>query len=249
MSIGMALGPALGVFLLGKIDFSGVFLVCTGLAIASVVAAFFVRVPAFQKKKATFTLSGMFEKRVLGIAFMFFTFGIAYGSIMIFAIIHGKNLGVANSGLFFMVIAIITAVMRPIIGKHLDKNGLGNIMGVGFLLLMAGMLVMSFANGAQMYFTAAFLLGMGVGIVMPLLAAMAMNVVLPNRRGTANATAFGAFDAGIGLGSIALGKIAGIFTISTMYLFSFSILIIPLVFYYVYEKRNYTRLAAEMDEK
>lgn len=246
MSVGMALGPALGVFLWDKLPYKQVFIVCALLACFALVAALFVRLPHVEKSSAGFSLGRLIEKRVLGISVMQFFYGISYGSIMSFAIIYGKRLGVENSGLFFMLFAVVVTVLRPIVGRKADESGPGNMMGVGFIVLMAAMLMLSFAKGKVPYFGAALLVGLGAAIVMPLLVAMAMNVVAPNRRGAANATAFMSFDAGIGLGSVIFGKIASATSISTMYLASFAVLFIPLIFYYAYERRHYARLLDDM---
>jgi MFS family permease len=246
MSIGMALGPAAGVYMLDHLSFQQVFLVCSILSLLALIMGSTVRVPKIEKKKIHFSFGGFFEKRVLGLAFMLGFYGIVYGSIMGFIVVYGEKLGVANGGVFFMVFALVLTFTRPIIGRMLDRGGPGHTMTVGFALVMVTMLLLGFARGPLLYMIAAPVLGLGAGIVMPLLTAMAINIVPPNRRGAANATIFTAFDSGIGIGGIALGYIAGHSSISTMYFVATFILIIPMAFYYLREKSYYERMRAQI---
>ena len=183
---------------------------------------------------------------MLGISLMFVFYGISYGSIMSFVIILGQRLNISNSGLYFMIFAIITAAVRPPTGRYFDMKGPGNVMGAGFLFAVCGMLLLAYASGPLFYFASAVFMGFGAGIVMSFLVAMSMNIVAPDRRGATNATIFTAFDGGIGIGSVALGWFASAFSISVMYICSAAILIIPLAYYYIYGRGSYNRLYAEM---
>ncbi len=246
MSVGMALGPAVGVLLLGLFPYETVFLCCGALATLAVVAGFQVRPPAVPLQKGAFSPTALIEKRVLSIAFMQLFFGISYGSIMSFAIVYGKQMGMGGTGYFFMIFAVFMALMRPISGKYLDKNGPGHIMGLGLIATMGGFALIAAAKGIVAYLAAAIVLGVGTGIVLPLFMAMAVNVVAPQRRGAANATVFTAFDLGIGAGSMFLGVVADLASMSAMYLFACGILIIPLVYYYISGRKRYELMESEI---
>jgi MFS family permease len=239
MSIGMALGPAIGVFMLKYLPFEDVFIYASVFALIGLVSGLLVKMPPFERKAIHFSPKTLIEKRVLGLAFMFLCYGISYGSVMGFAILYGKQLNVHNSGLFFLVFAIVMVIIRPMMGKRLDRNGPGHIMGVGLLLIAAAIFTLSRATGITLYLMSAAMLGVGGGIVIPLLTAMAMNVVPANRRGAASATIYTCLDIGIGAGGIFLGRIADLWGISTMYLISCCFMIIPLIFYYTSEKKRY----------
>lgn len=241
MNIGMALGPALGVLLLNYIAFNQLFMACSLLAFAAFLTGFAVKVPKFKKQSVKFTFSNLIEKNVLGIAFMLFFYGIAYGSIIGFVVVYGKQLGIANSGLFFMFFAVTMIIIRPIIGMRLDRSGPGNSLGYGFLLIIISMVMLNRTAGSAMFFFAALILGLGAGVVMPLLTAMAINLVSPGRRGAANATIFTAFDGGIGAGAVFFGKMASITSIGSMYIVSCMFIVIALAFYYLYGKNQYEK--------
>jgi predicted MFS family arabinose efflux permease len=58
------------------------------------------------------------------------------------------------------------------------------------------------------FLVAAFILGLGSGIVFPTFQAMVNNLVPPSRRGAANSTLFSGLDLGIGLGMLITGLLA-----------------------------------------
>ena len=246
MNVGMALGPVAGVALLAVLPFKTIFLCCGTLAAVAVLAGFQVTVPYVELQKKPFNWAALIEKKVLSMAFMQLFFGISYGSVMAFAIVYGKQLGIGGIGYFFTILAVVTALMRPISGKYLDKNGPGNLMGLGFTATICGLALLAVTKGFVSYLAAAFILGMGTGTVLPLLVAMAVNVVTPQRRGAANATIFTAFDLGIGGGSVIMGLVADITSIPAMYLFACGILIIPMAYYYIAGKKRYETMAANI---
>ncbi|MDR2883616.1 MAG: MFS transporter [Deferribacteraceae bacterium] len=239
MSIGMAMGPALGVFMLKYLPFEDVFIYSAIFALASVLFGLSIKMPPFERKAVKFSIKALVEKRVLGLALIFMFYGISYGSVMGFAILYGNQLNVHNSGLFFLIFAIVMIIIRPIVGKRLDRGGVGHSMGFGLLLVMGAIFMLSRATGQTLYFAAAVLLGVGGGIVVPLLTAMTMNVVPANRRGAASATVYTCLDIGIGGGGVLFGRIADLWGISTMYTISCVFLIVPLIFYYARERGYY----------
>ena len=77
------------------------------------------------------------------------------------------------------------------------------------VLMGAAMVVLSVADRLSFFLLAAVLYGIGFGIVHPMLQALAVLDVAPDRRGAANATFFSAFDLGITGGSSVGGLIVG----------------------------------------
>ena len=140
-----------------------------------------------------------------------------------------------------MVSATVSVITRFMMGKMTDRKGVGVYMGIGMVLVMCCTLLLSFAKGPLMFFGAALFSGAAIGTLMQMAVIMAMNVVVPNRRGAANATIYTALDLGLGAGAISFGKIAAISSMSTMYLCAAILMLLPLIFYFSYEKKHYNR--------
>ena len=84
--------------------------------------------------------------------------------------------------------------------------------------MLTALLILARADNLPMFLLAGACYGLGFGAAHPVLQAMAVRDVIPQRRGAANATFFVGFDLGIGLGSIIWGVIAEATSYPTIYL-------------------------------
>lgn len=169
---------------------------------------------------------------------MFFV-AIVYGGIVSFITLYGKEIGIQNAGVYFLVYALILLFIRPYAGRNFDHNGPLKIMPVGFAALALSFVLLFLAQGYFLFIASAVAMGVGFGIVQPTSIAMAINRVAPFRRGAANGTIFSAFDLGIGLGSIFLGFLSSKVGLPYMYLISGLIVLVPMVMFHLKEAKEY----------
>lgn len=215
VTLSMALGPLAGLWILSNNNFSTLFYVAFGISVASLALAYMVKypsiaTPAIPNPQPVQRKTGqMFEAKASHASVVVFLFGFAYASIFAFAAVFSSETGVGHSGMFFLLLAIGVSISRPYAGKLMDKKGPQQIMLLSFVLGFVGFMLLS-ATGHSLvvYLTAGFIIGLGCGSVIPTLQTMVMNMVMPERRGVANATYYAAVDLGIGLGSIILGYVA-----------------------------------------
>ncbi|PQZ49819.1 MULTISPECIES: MFS transporter [Bacillus] len=205
MTLGMALGPILGLWIVKSLSFHYLFLLCTALAIMAFILAFGTKIPAVQhtsKKPISF-----FEKTVLPVAIVTFFLSFTFGGITTFLPLFAANIQV-NAGTFFLVYAVTLTVIRPLAGKISDKHGEGIIIVPALFILIVALLVLAMTNGIVGLVITAILYGIGFGSVQPALQIVTLRLASPEKRGVANATFFTAFDLGIGLGAILLGFVS-----------------------------------------
>lgn len=205
MTLGMALGPVLGLWVIKSFSFHYLFLLCTGLALVAFILALGTKIPAIQhasKKPISF-----FEKTLLPIAIVTFFLSLTFGGITTFLPLFAAKIQV-NAGTFFLVYAVTLTVVRPFGGKVSDKYGEGIIIIPALFTLIAALLVLAMTNGIVGLVITAILYGIGFGSAQPALQVAMIRLASPEKRGIANATFFTAFDLGIGLGSILLGFVS-----------------------------------------
>uniref|UniRef100_UPI003D99C5AA MFS transporter n=1 Tax=Bacillus wiedmannii TaxID=1890302 RepID=UPI003D99C5AA len=205
MTLGMALGPVLGLWVIKSFSFHYLFLLCTGLALVAFILALGTKIPAIQhasKKPISF-----FEKTLLPIAIVTFFLSLTFGGITTFLPLFAAKIQV-NAGTFFLVYAVTLTVVRPFTGKVSDKYGEGIIIIPALFTLIAALLVLAMTNGIVGLVITAILYGIGFGSAQPALQVAMIRLASPEKRGIANATFFTAFDLGIGLGSILLGFVS-----------------------------------------
>lgn len=205
MTLGMALGPILGLWVVKSFSFHYLFLLCTALAIIALIFALGTKIPTVQntsKKPISF-----FEKTVLPIAIVTFFLSFTFGGITTFLPLFAAKIQV-NAGAFFLVYAITLTVIRPFAGKISDKHGEGFLIVPALLTLIVALLVLTMTEGLVGLVITAILYGIGFGSAQPALQVATIRLAPPEKRGVANATFLTAFDLGIGLGAILLGFVS-----------------------------------------
>ncbi|RIX46571.1 MFS transporter [Paenibacillus nanensis] len=205
MTIAMAVGPMLGLWVLQSASFHTLFLATTGLSVAALALVFATRIP-FQPKQGGGKLV-LFEKSALPVTSALFFLAVAYGGITTFLPLFAESIRV-NSGTFFLVYALALTAARPLAGKLSDRYGESGVIVPALALTILSLVVLSFADGLAGIIVSAVLYGIGFGSAQPALQAANLRLSHPDKKGVANASFMTAFDLGIGLGSIGLGWVS-----------------------------------------
>ncbi|HZG17277.1 MAG TPA: MFS transporter [Candidatus Bathyarchaeia archaeon] len=205
MTVAMATGPMLGVWVLQNGSFHAIFLVATGLSAAAFLLVYATRIPD-QPKAATGRIE-LFDKSVLPVTICLFFLAVAYGGITTFLPLYAVSIQI-NPGTFFLVYALSLTLARPIAGKLSDRMGEGFVIVPSLIVTILSLVVLSFSSGLISVIIAAVLYGIGFGSAQPALQALNLRLVPPGKKGVANASFLTAFDLGIGIGSIMLGWVS-----------------------------------------
>lgn len=220
ITLSMAIGPLLGLWMLQETSFDFLFYATFGITAVSLGLAYLVKYPDIAHKAATVSEEQstqksskkkvkMFETKASHASIVVFLFCVAYASVFSFVAVFSQENKLGHSGLFFFLLAIGVGISRPLAGKMMDRRGPNQIMLLSFLLGFAGFITLSLSSHSLFLFLlAGFIIGIGCGSIIPTLQTMIMNMVLPERRGAANATYYAAVDLGISIGSVVLGYVA-----------------------------------------
>lgn len=240
MTLAMALGPVIGLQLMGETNQYGrLFFTAMGLVVLAFIIANFIRYPQLPLTRRSISWDAFIEKKVLPVSTVMFFSALVYGGIVSFITLFSKEIGIKNGGTFFLAYAAALSLVRPTSGKLLDRRGPAPVITVGFLCTAAGFILLSLSRELTGFLAAAVIIGAGNGMVWPSIQTMVINMVKPQRRGVANSTYFSALDLGIGLGSIFLGWLANRTSIGTMYFVSALILFVPLAYFSLYALKDY----------
>lgn len=249
MTVAMALGPALGVYFIGKLSYFNIFILCTSISLMALCVSVFVRPPKYEIKKVKMSINALFEKNVLGLSFIQFFYGFASSSVMTFAVLHGVERSIKGIGYYFLIFAICVSIVRTFGGKILDKKGPAIFLYTGHIIYIIGCLLLSFSTSTLPFLLSGVFTGFGAGLIMPTLMMMMVNLVMPNRRGAASATVLSAMDIGVGIGAILMGIVADIFGYDGMYIFAAVTFIIPVLWFFFYEQSHYNRIYNDIKNK
>ena len=235
-TVAISIGPMVGIMTLELYDFQRLFLGGMSIMFLAVFMAFFIkRAPQGKERdrqeKVKFKLV---EKRVLVPALLILLVGIAAGGIMSFFSLYALEKEFTHVGLFFLLIAAASFIVRLISGKLFDSYGPAIILIPGSVLSAAGLLMLYTAVSDSMIFAAAIMYGFGFGAIFPAIQTWCINLVEEHEHEDAMASFFNFFDLGIGGGSFVLGLIAAVGSYQSIFIFTALIYGVFLVLYVGY---------------
>lgn len=205
MSVSMAIGPLIGVWMVQNYSFRYLFVLAFCLSVAAILIALATKMPDIRsdnKQQAVF-----FDKSVFPISAAIFFLALTYGGITTFMPLFAGSIQV-NAGTFFLVYAVALTLTRPVAGRLADRYNEGTIIIPSMILMIIALLILSLSNGLPGVMVSAFLYGVGFGAAQPTLQTATLGLVSSSQKGMANASFFTAIDLGIGLGSIILGLVS-----------------------------------------
>ena len=242
-TLAMAIAPVLALLILETWGYFQMFYIAALFSFCGLLMVMFVRYPVIQprKEKARITWKRFIEPKGVPISIPMALFGVTYGGVVSFITLYDKELGLAQAGAFFLILAGGVFISRLFAGQIFDRYGPTSLMIGGFLVNISGLLFLGLLLNVTGFLIAAGLIGMGAGILMPTLQTMVNNVVTVHRRGAANATLITAFDLGIGLGSLGLGYLSEWIGFDGMYLVCMSITVLAVIYYFVHVMEFYVK--------
>ena len=243
MTTAMAIGPVLGISIASRVNFNTLFFIGLILCFCGLIITLLIKYPKFIASNSAkkFEWKNLIQKKALPISLNLLVLQITYGGLLSFIALYGKEIGVKNPGIFFLIYAVGIAISRIFSGKIFDKNGPKKIIIIAMLLLTIGFIILSIVHNLSGFLVSAFLLGLGNGIVMPTFQAMVNNIVDKSQRGSANSTLFTALDLGIGIGMILMGTLSEIISIANAYLISSFISILSLLLFLSFVIKHYNK--------
>ncbi|NEQ42174.1 MAG: MFS transporter [Leptolyngbya sp. SIOISBB] len=212
--IGMALGPALGGFLLEWSDFATAFTAMGILGILGLLCVLQVKetyTPATRDPQAPRPQfwSLLLTPRVRTPAFMLLLVGLAFGTLSTFVPLFVREASIdLNVGLIYTTSAIASFGIRLMVGRASDRLGRGRFITVGLLLYTLSMLTFWQAESAATMLLAGLIQGGAAGTLIPMVAAMMGDRSAPNERGKVFGLVMVGFDVGIAFAGPVFGTFA-----------------------------------------
>lgn len=246
-TLGMALGPLIGLNLLDYAGFTPVFILSALLGGISVLISFSVKfnnentklsatnnskvINDVTKTNRGFSTSSIIEPSALPSSFVLLFIALTLGAIFTFLPVFAFSRGIEDIGIFFTVFALVQLVARPLTGKLADRFGFTPIIIPGLIFMLIAMILLAYANNIGLFIAAAAAYGIGFGSVQPTLNAIMIKLCPVHRRGVGNATFFSAMDIGIGVGAVLWGVVSELVGFTFVFLGSAFCIILSILVY------------------
>ena len=240
-TLGMSVGPVVGLFVCHHWGYNAMFVSGLFISLASFACAWLIHLPKRDRKikPVKFSWNNLFEKSSVRPSLNVLIIMSTYGGLLSFIALYGREIGIQNSSLFFLVFSCGIAFSRLIAGKAFDKNGPGRIITLCLILLIMGFPLLAMVQNAIGFYIAAIIIGFGIGVVCPTFQSMVNNLADASHRGVANSTLYTALDIGMGFGMIMSGLIAQYISIAAIFAINGLVCIAGLIFFRVYVLKFY----------
>jgi len=235
MTVAMAFGPFLSLWIVENNSFHTLFLTSMILSVIGSMLSYGVNFAPYTptKENKQFNLSKLFEKMAFPLAINMILLAVTYGSLMAYIAIYCKETKIPlNPGVFFLIFAISITLSRIFAGRVFDKEGPDRLVTGGFVLVILGFPMLGFIHNTYGFLASAIVLGFGNGVMLPAFQTMINNLVPPNRRGSANSTLFIAFDLGIGFGMFVFGFLSDLLGSPMAYVSMSGFVLLALLYYH-----------------
>jgi MFS family permease len=239
--LGVAVAPWIGLYVF---DHGGWTMMCIESAALNMVMAIIAwRLPKDTAHAAATTRAlrpgDLIEWRVLIVGGTLFLYAFSYGGITSFVAVYAEQLGVTPRAMYFTVLSLGILSTRPFIGRYADRVGHSRIIVPCLALVVLGVSLLSIADSRPMFVVSALLFGVGFGSVYPLMVAYLMQHMPQHRRGATFGALIGAFDTGIGTGSIAIGWMSERYGFSRAFAVATLLAALSIPYYLFVEKRKW----------
>ncbi len=245
-NVAMALGPTAGLLLMNHLDFNYIFWFAFLFGIAGLLLAFLIKTEhkPTAPTKEPLSLDRFILVKAIPLGLNLLMISLSYGLILSFGAVFGHEIKVASTGMFYTIMAIGIFISRFASGRFLNK-GLFRPIGIISIVIIATSYFILFQTTSDIeYFSTAFSLGIGFGMLTPAFQTMVINMAPHNRRGTANSTYFTSFDLGVGGGMYLGGKISEIWSLNTAFLIVAIINVIALIVFITSTMPHYRKSVA-----
>jgi MFS family permease len=155
------------------------------------------------------TLRDVWDWKVLKIAGSLAVTSFGYGGITSYAAILSIQRHIDPPSLYLTVFAITVVVVRLFTSHLADKVGTRTVLYPAFVALPISFATLAFAQQRWQLIASAILFGLGLGAAFPAFMSFLIANTDPRRRARTFGSFVGAFDTGIGTGSIVIGVIGG----------------------------------------
>ncbi|GBG55360.1 MFS transporter [Sporomusaceae bacterium FL31] len=241
-SLAMAIGPALGLYLVEQFSYSSLYAVATIFValslIISISSSYLNRDSVSKQPGKDFGKSKLIEKTALEPSILIFLISTTYAGIVTFIPSYAAYKGIEGIGSFFIVYAFALLMTRAFSGKAADRIGTTKVVVPGMVLLIVALIILMEAYSLNLFLAAAVLYGLGFGSIQPVLNALVITLAPAERRGTANATFLAGLDMGVGLGAIGWGAVAQQLGFIHVYSLSAFLIVLALAYYYIVVQKN-----------
>ena len=206
VSIGMALGPYVGLQVQSNMSSKASFLTLFGITVLALICVSCCRIhyPKVERKKFSIkeTIYGPAVPFMLNMMFLM----IPYGAVIAYSSILAQEKDIMGYLPYFYICLVVGMLISKLsTQKAIDAGKHRPLVYASLVVLVITMISFLFLTTGVHLLVAGFFFGLGYGILQPLFQSFVTGTTPGPKRGAANATYMLSYDIGIGIGSLLMG--------------------------------------------
>ena len=206
ISIGMAVGPYVGIQVQNHMNSTASFLTVFAITVLAFICVFCCRIhyPKVERKK--FSLKGAIYRPALPFMLNMMFLMIPYGAVIAYSSILAQEKELQSVLPYFYIFLVAGMLLSKLSTQKAIDAGKHCVLVCGSLVILILTMIsyMWLSTGFHLL-AAGFFFGIGYGILQPLFQSFVTGTTPVRNRGVANATYMLSYDVGIGLGSLLMG--------------------------------------------
>lgn len=243
VSIGMAVGPYVGLQVQSNMSSKASFLTIFGITVATLICVSCCRLkyPKVERKKFSLkeSLYGPAAPFMLNMMFLM----IPYGAVIAYSSILAQEKDIMGYLPYFYICLVVGMLLsKTSTQKVIDAGNHGPLVYVSLAVLIVTMISFLFLTTGVHLLIAGFFFGLGYGILQPLFQSFVTGTTPAPQRGVANSTYMLSYDIGIGIGSLLMGFMQESIGLTTGFAVTAIFYLVGGAVYLVYVDRYYCRL-------
>ena len=206
ISIGMALGPYVGIQVQNNMSSKASFLTVFAITVATLICVSFCKIkyPKIERKK--FSIKDSIHKPALPFMFNMMFLMIPYGAVIAYSSILAQEKDLMSVLPYFYIFLVAGMLISKLSTQKMIDAGKHKILVyASLIILIVTMASYIFLSTGVHLLVAGFFFGIGYGILQPLFQSFVTGTTPAPQRGIANATYMLSYDIGIGIGSLLMG--------------------------------------------
>ena len=243
ISIGMAVGPYVGIQVQNHMSSKVSFLVIFAITLVALICISFCKIsyPKVERKK--FVLRETIYNPALPFMFNMMFLMIPYGAVIAYSSILAQEKHLMYVIPYFYICLVAGMLVSKLsTQKMIDAGKHQVLVYVSLAILIVTMASYAFMTTGIHLLIAGFIFGLGYGILQPLFQSFVTGTTPAPMRGVANATYLLSYDIGIGIGALLMGCLQENIGLSRGFALTAVAYVIGGIVYVVYVDRYYCEL-------
>ena len=243
VSIGMAVGPFVGLQVQNNMNSSASFLTIFGITVAALlcVSCCKIKYPKTERKK--FSIKESIYAPALPFMLNMMFLMIPYGAVIAYSSILAQEKNIMEYLPYFYICLVAGMLLSKLsTQKVIDDGNHRMLVCASLAVLIITMVSFLFLNTGAHLLIAGFFFGLGYGILQPLFQSFVTGTTPAPKRGVANSTYMLSYDIGIGIGSLLMGFMQESIGLTTGFALTAVAYVVGGMVYIAYSDGYYCRL-------